>query len=230
MNQLGMKTGYLFIVGLTTGIIGCYSPSRVAGLYTSVFSSVSSEKFVFAKKPNTFSYFSQTEGSMRSFSSGTWTHTGTSIVLSGFMDSAINFLQVLQKEVGLSNSTTNEIIINYKKDPLVPFIKAELILNNNEKFSILNDTILSVSTSLKTLQVKSYLAPDGYSLQAPPTIDTLISSKFYFDQADKPKRLALTFATKLEEFYRIKMRDSIKVQDPKTLLWRGVQLIKTSKR
>lgn len=207
----------------------CSTTGQVSGRYSNVYAEIAGVEFKFTQAPNAFEYRATTEGMVRGFSLGTWKQNRKTILLNGFDKKNINVLNVESKTEDYSDDNLNKIVINYRDNPLDTFIKVDLIVNGVFKVRIPGDTTFFTDV-INTLQVKSYLVHKGFLLGAPSSIDTLYSTEIKVDNASsKHKMMRLKFDVAQNDFYRVKLTDTLTVKNNHTLIWHKKEFKKRRK-
>jgi len=102
------------------------------------------------------------------------------IFLNGLADSNVNVINMESKVEDAPNETSDNIEIQYKDDPLDPFTKVDIVVNESVGIRIPGDTAYFTNAVIRTLQIKSYLAHEGGLLGTPPHLDTLFSPPSHF--------------------------------------------------
>jgi hypothetical protein len=213
-----MKPLQVITIAFVVSIFGgCASTAHISGRYTNASAEVAGEEFRFIQEPNKFEHYSRTEGGVKSYSSGTWMQKKKAIILNGFDDKNINVLKVESKVEDYPNENKNEIVVQYKDDPLDTFTKVDIIVNGSSKVRVTGDTAF-LTAPIITLQVKSYLVHEGILLGTPPHIDTLYSPEIKFNNRNEYKRIFLNFGVTQTEFYRAKLTDTMVVKNSRTLI------------
>ena len=199
----------------------CTPTTHVNGRYTNVFAGgVAGEEFKFIRKPNTFEYYSRTEGAVKNYSWGTWAQNKKTIFLNGLNDKNINLLNIESSVQDNQYENKSKIVVQYKDDPLDTFTKLEVVLNENSKVWILGDTTFFTDEAIRTLQVKTYLIHENLLLRTPPCIDTLYSPIIKVSDPDKRSIILLKINVTQKDFYRTQLTDTLDIKNGHTLIWR----------
>lgn len=173
----------------------------------------------FTNHPNTFESYFVGEMGYRDYSAGTWHINNRKLILFGFKNENIKTLDVESNITNNLEKNKDQIIIQYRNKGT--FIKTILVVNNHQVIRILSDTVFFTEERIQTLQVKSYLSFTGFLPSFYPTIDTLSSQiiKVEFNK-ESGEIIALKFATKYEDFIRIKLTDTLFVKQNNKLISR----------
>jgi hypothetical protein len=197
----------------------CSTTAQVSGRYSNVYAEIAGVEFRFTQAPNTFEYRATTEGTVRLFSTGTWKQNKKTILLNGFNERNINVLNVDSNTLDYSDDSRDKVVVQYRDNPLDTFIKVDLIVNGVFKVRLPGDTTF-LTDAINTLQVKSYLVHEGLLLGAPPSIDTLFSTEIKVGNASsRHKMMWLKFDVTQQDFYRVKLTDTITVKNNRILKW-----------
>jgi hypothetical protein len=202
----------------------CSTTSQVSGRYSNVYAEIAGVEFKFTQAPNTFEYRATTEGAVRLFSSGTWKQSKKTVLLNGFDERNINVLNVESKTEDYSDDSRDKVVVQYKDNPLDTFIKVDLIIDGVFKVRIPGDTTF-FADAINMFQVKSYLVHEGFSLGGPPSIDTLSTTEIKVSNTSS-KIVLLKFDVAQNDFYRIKLTDTLTVKNNRVLKWHKTEFKK----
>jgi hypothetical protein len=215
-----MKLASIVIaVLITLDLEKCTPSNRIDGTFSNSPSGMAGEAFKFDSHRYTFEYFTKTEGTTTRYSSGYWTSCNRYISFSGFNDGNIKNLNVTRKIEDYASTTDDKIVVNWVRDPLDTFIKVVMVVNANWEFPIAGDTIILMKSSIKSIQLKSYLGYNGLFLRARPLIDTLYSNQFDSPASAKHKIVSLKFKVEYDDFYRTEISDSLRIKTKKTIIF-----------
>lgn len=198
---------------------GCVSTVHVKGTYTNVYAGIAGSELSFSQEPDKFKYYYRTEGRVREYSFGTWRQNKKMIILNGLADSSINVINIESKIEDDPNENRDRIEIQYKDEPLDPFTKVDIVVNDSAGVRIPGDTAYITDAVIRTLQVKSYLVHEGVLFGAPPHLDTLFSPRIEVSNRGKHKRILLKFNVDHNDFYRVRLIDTLTVKNRRTLVW-----------
>lgn len=197
---------------------GCISTVPIKGTYTSGYAGIVGEELNFFQGPGKFEYAYRTELGIRNYSFGTWRQHKKSIFLYGLADSNINVINIESKFEDDPNEIRDKIEIQYKDEPLDTFTKVDIITNEDARVRIPGDTAYFTDAVIRTLQVKSYMVFDGM-WGSPALLDTLYSPRIAIPNTGKHKRILLKFNVDHNDFYRIRLTDTLTIKNRRKLIW-----------
>lgn len=209
-----LEVSMLLFASCTTNkrLIGNYNDERNIG-------------FVFSENPNKFEYNFRSEMGIHEYSTGSWLRYKNKVVLNGFADSNIKFLNIEQRIVENSENR-DKITIHYTAKN--EMIKSDIIINNCTIIRLSKDTSFFSEIKIKSLEIKSYLSYTGL-LGTIPTLDTLYSSIILVDKgSNKNRDLFLKFAVRSIDFFRTKLTDTITVRNKNVLMLNKIKLRKVA--
>lgn len=221
---------FLIVITLLLAVLfgSCMHGKHAAGNYVSDYSNLSSGAFSFSNA-NKFKYYYSTVAGLLDYSSGTWGQKGRKIYLNGFDDQSIKMLSVESKIEYGAYENRDKIIVKYNGFPLDTFTKIDVLINGISKTFNLGDTILYSDLPVKTLQIKAYSMSSGMLRSTPSHIDTLYSPELKVSSDHTHNELLLMFSLVPEDFFRIRLQDSLKMKSRHVLIWRKMKLKRTRK-
>jgi len=227
-----MKTiNQMKIIIITTLILsilffaGCTTCKKLSAMY----SDGNNIELRFLDKPNKFEYYFRSEMGVLEYSNGSWQLEKGKLELSGFKDDNINALNVKSVINKNEDNRTSRIEIHYNTDRATTNIKSVILINGNNIYTIIRDTVFSPDYKVETIQVKSYLSYTGLPSSS-PKIDTLYSSKMNIgDGANETKNVVLEFTVQPYDFVRVKLNETLLVKNCRTLYLSKAKLKKFAK-
>jgi len=206
----------LFFFGIFFG--SCTNINHISGTYTNVFKGIMGSEIRFLQTPDSFKYYLRTEGSVKDYSAGSWIKMKNKIILEGFNNNNINLIAVESTFENYPSYNQDMVVIRYRPKQLDVFTKVDVIINEDKRIRVSGDTVFFSAKKINNIRVVSFYNHDGLLLFNPERIDTLSSSKITMS-VNNYKRIALNFSIKPEDFYRIKLLDTLTIKNNKILLW-----------
>jgi hypothetical protein len=194
------------IITLSILLAACDTHKPLNGVYT-----YGNTWLIFTGSPAEFKSLSRAHMGFYGYSAGNVVRNQNQVILYGFTPDNLKSLDVESSMIDPADKK-GQVHIQYKTES--GLIRADLVINGNEIIPVSNDTIVSTTSIIKTVQIKSYLFYKGL-LPTPPTIDTLYSP---IVKVDEHKNVLLKFAVHSEDFSRKVFNDTLTVSNNHRLL------------
>ncbi len=204
----------------------CNTVSNIDGNFSEALKNQnSSSEIRLSSGTRRFEYSKRTEGSILKYSAGTWMQTKKTIILNGFTADKIDSVDI-QAKIQSHAASDNLVNITFPHRYLDNYTKAYLLINSNPGILLNGDTVLTVREPITSIQIKCFLEMQDFIFRGPQLIDTLYSPRIKPVRSDTYQSIFLQFDLRLEDFYRVKLTDTIFIKSNRRLNWHNVRFKK----